>query len=191
MTTIDGAARDVAFDKAMKVAAAQLAQRGRRLTQLIMAFLFLAADIQEADMGMRDAANDGGEDRPHQRELDQVLRVAFDVGAEVEHAAFTRPGWQARDHRRPADALQHPQGDFRHRHQGAGIAGRDDAIGLTVADQVDGLAHAAFTALTQGHRGLVLVSHHAIGVDNAQAAGIDATLAGHHRLQARLIADQN
>ena len=55
--------------------------------------------------------------------------------AEVEHQALTDRGRNEGCDRRPVNARQCFQHQFRHRHQRASVAGRDDAVGL--ADRLE------------------------------------------------------
>ena len=66
---------------------------------------------------------------PITRELHQIVGVAFDIGAEIEHHALAAPGREERRDRRPVDPRQRLQHELGHRHQRAGIAGGDDAVG--------------------------------------------------------------
>ena len=64
-----------------------VAQHRRRLSHLVPLHL-LGADVQQADGRLGQAQHGAREDLAHDRELDQVVGVAFDIGAEVEHHAF-------------------------------------------------------------------------------------------------------
>ncbi len=70
-----------------------------------------------------------------------MLGVRADGRADVEHDGAPAQGRPQRRERRTVDLRHGAQADFRHGHEGAGIAGRDRAIGLAVANRLDRLPH--------------------------------------------------
>ena len=107
----------------------------------------------------------------HHREIDELVGVAFDVGADVEdHAlpAFGRP--QRRD-RRPRNAFDHPELIHRHRHQRAGVAGGDDDFGLAVLHGFDGAPHAGLASAAKRQARLLIHAHIRLGVTHADVLG--------------------
>ena len=118
----------VALDEAVEIDRRALAaQPGRGLAQLVVALELLGADIEQADRGLVEAEQDLGEDAAHDGELGEIVGVAFEVGAEVEHHRLAAHGRQERGERRPVRALEHAHGKHRDGEQRAGVAGRDDA----------------------------------------------------------------
>jgi hypothetical protein len=79
-----------------------------------------------------------GEDGSHRRELDEVLRVRVDVGADVEE--HHRPGGRDQVGRQcgAIDPLDAAEPEDRGRHRRAGGSGADDRIGVAVSDHVGG-----------------------------------------------------
>ena len=170
---IDGAGRDVvALDKAVKTDRRHAAaQPGGGATHRIVSLEVLGADIQQPDRRLRQPQHGAGEDVAHQRELHEVLGVAFDVGAEVEHHALAAPGREQRRDRRPVDARQRLQHEFRDRHQRAGVAGRNDAVGAAVGDRIDRQPHARSPPGAQRQRRLGVARHHLVGMVTVAACG--------------------
>ena len=67
----------------------------------------------------------------HHRELDEVLRIGADRGADVEHDRFAAHRRPERGDGRPLDpGAWSCRQNLRHRHQRAGVAGGDRDIGL-------------------------------------------------------------
>ena len=64
------------------------------------------------------------------------------VAPTVEHDAFAAERRPERGDRRPVDVRRRPQAEPRHRHQRAGIAGRDREIGLALLHRLDRAPHA-------------------------------------------------
>ena len=101
------------------------AQAGARLADGIVSLQILRADIEQADRRLDQPEDRAGEDIAHQRELNEVLVVAFDIGAEIQHHALAAPGRKKRRNCRAVDPRQHLEHEFGDRHQRAGIAGRN------------------------------------------------------------------
>ena len=83
----------------------------------------------------------------HHGEIDQVLGIGADRGAEVEHDRVA-PAASARCAAiagRSIPAMV-SQVEFGHRHQRAGIAGRDRDVGVALLDGVDGEPHRGLPA---------------------------------------------
>ena len=133
----------VAFDKADEVELRQVggAQQFGRLADFLAALHFLDADIEQADGRALQVEQRAGHRRAHHGQRLQMVRVAADRGAEIEHHRVAACGRPDRRQRRAVDALQHAQAESRHRHQRAGIAGGDRDIGLALFDGVDRLPH--------------------------------------------------
>src|SRR5579883_3494 len=79
----------VAFDKAVKAdRRAGIAQPRAGAAHGIIALEILDADIEQSDRRLQQAKHGPREDIAHQSELDEIVGVAFDIGAEIEHDAF-------------------------------------------------------------------------------------------------------
>ena len=104
--------------------------------------------------------------RAHDREIDQVLGIGADRGADIEHDRFAAQGRPQRRDRRPLDAGQRLEIELRHRHQRAGIAGGHRHVGLALLDRIDGEPHRRFpAAIAQRLARLVLHPHRDVGMD--------------------------
>ena len=96
------------------------------------------------------------DDRAHQRELQQMLRRATDVRAEVEHVGRALDAGDRRDDRGPVDAGQRLQDVARRRHQCAGVAGAHAGIGFAALHELDRDAQRrVFLLLQRARRRLV------------------------------------
>ena len=130
------------------------------------AFGFFDADIEEAYgrtiMAEQDARGGGA----HHGQIDEVVGIGADRGADVEHHGFAAQGRPQRRDRRPLDARQRLEIELRHRHQRAGIAARYHDVGVAFLDRVDGEPHRGFPpAIAQGLARLILHPHGDVGVD--------------------------
>ena len=150
---VGGALADaVALDEADDIrAAARFIARSSsgRLANLLAALDLLDADIEQADGRPLQSNSTLAMALPITASADQMCAVAADGGAEVEH---DRLASQRRPERRRAPAGRCPaasQAEPRHRHQRAGIAGRDRDVGLALLDRVDAPA----TSTTSSGRG--------------------------------------
>lgn len=126
------------------------AQQFGGATNLVMALQFLDADIQQADARAMPAKRRMRKIGTHDGKLHEVLRIAFNIGAEVQHHGLALHRRQEGSDCRALDSGQCAQDKFRHRHQSTGIAGRDDGFRLAPGNRVDGQAHAAIAATAQG-----------------------------------------
>ena len=136
----------VAFHVAVKVEVAAvggLAQQFAGLLDDLAALDLFFADVEQPDRRVRLAGHRRNQRAAHHRELQQVVRSAIDVRAQVEHggvaAALVRhDGGDGR----PVDALERLEHIARHRHQRAGVACRHAGLrsGCAVGAGLD-LAH--------------------------------------------------
>ena len=123
-----------------------------------------SADRRAFDVEQR--ARHGG---AHQREVAKLAGGRPDIGADVEDDAFGFNSRPQRGDRGTLDARHRPQNEFRHRHEGAGVAGRHSDGSLALVNGVDGEPHArAFAAAERlarlfGHR------NDGVGVNDARA----------------------
>ena len=99
---VDSATLDVA-DEIDFACAQQLC----RLLHHLVAFDVLLADVEQADARPVLVLNRGDQRRPHDGELQQVLRPAVDVGAEIEDVGAAAHAGQRGDDRGAVDARKH------------------------------------------------------------------------------------
>ena len=97
--------------------------------------------FRSADGRAIEAEDGARHRRAHHREVDQHLGVGADRRADVEHDALAAQRRPDRGDRRPLDAGQRLQAELRHRHQRAGIAGRDGGARLAVPHRLDRAPH--------------------------------------------------
>ena len=135
-------------------AAAQFSGGGAH--RVISLQLFLA-DIQQPDGRLDQPQGRARKDVTHQRELHQIVGVAFDIGTEIEHDALAAPRREEGRDRRPVDAGHRFQHEFGDRHQRAGIAGRNDTVGASLRDRLDREPHARTSRRAQGHGRLCVI----------------------------------
>ena len=153
---VDRALEDViAFDIAEKVQFATFgvgAQQHAGGFHRLIALDVFGADVEQADGRARDALDRRTQHRAHDGELVQVVRLAVDVGAEVEDigraALLVR---HDRADRRAVDAGHGLEHVARDGHQGAGIAGRDAGVGAAILDGLDRHPHRRILLAAQGH----------------------------------------
>ena len=123
----------------------------RRLLYRVVALQVLGADVEQGRPTAPSSPSTlRAKTSPITANWTRLSAVALrDVGAQVEHHACGR-AWSERTRRSPAGRhRQRLEHELRHRHQRAGVAGRDDTIGLTLRDRVDGRAHAGVLAVAQ------------------------------------------
>ena len=112
-------------------------------------------------------------------------------GADIEHDRFPAQRRPQRRDRRPLDARHGPQMKFRHRHQRAGIAGRDRDVGLAFFHRVDGEPHRRFpAAVPQRLARFVVHVDRDIGVTIREAA-FKRRMSGQQRLDDGQVAEQD
>ena len=114
-----------------------------------MPLQFLDTDIEQTNARTMPAKSRMRQIGAHYRELDQVLRVAFDIGTEVKNDCLALHRRQEGSDRRPLDARQGTQHEFSHRHQGAGVPCRDDRVRLTLGNRVNRQPHAGIATAAQ------------------------------------------
>ena len=104
---IDLAAADiVAFDKPLiiEIGKLLLAQDAAGLAHRLKTLCLFDADIEQADRRTLDAEQDARHRRAHHREIDEVLGIGADRGAQIEHDRFAPQRRPERGDRRPLDA---------------------------------------------------------------------------------------
>ncbi len=125
----------VAFDVADEIEPA-FAQHLRRLLHHLVAFDILLADVEQADARPVLVLYRSDQRRPHDRELQQMLRPAIDVGAEIEDVGGAAHAGQRGDDRGAVDARKHLENEARHRHQRPRVTGADTGLRFAVLDEV-------------------------------------------------------
>jgi len=166
-----------------------MAQPGCRVAQLLVALELLRPDVQQPDLGLVEAEQDLGEDAAHDSELGEVLGIAFEVGAEIEHHRLAARRRQERGKRGPVGTFDHAHGKHRDRQQRAGVARRHDGVGAALRDGIDGQPHARLAAPAQCEGRLVLGQHGVLGRHDLERLGQALALVD-QRLQPRRITEQ-
>ena len=116
--------------------------------------------------------------------------VAADRRADVEDDRFAAQRRPQRRDRRPLDRRHRMQAELRHRHQRAGVAGRNHAVGGAGLHRLDRLPHRRDPP--SGAQGLArLVGHldRDAGMKQARSGG-EGRIGGEHRPDRRLVAVQ-
>src|SRR5205823_11376815 len=95
---IDGTCGNVVtFDKSVEMDGRDgVAQARVRAADGVVALHIFRTDVEQPDCRLYQSKNRPREDITHQSELDEVLLVAFDIGAEVQHHAFAAAGGKER-----------------------------------------------------------------------------------------------
>ena len=113
----------------------------------------------DAEHGARHAGAENGE-------IDELVRVGADGGADVQHHAFAAQCRPDRRDRRAVDGGHGAQAEFRHRHQRAGVAGGDAGIRRAGLDRLDRLPHRRLpAAMAQRLARLVVHPHRDLAVE--------------------------
>src|SRR5215472_6114400 len=145
-----------AFDIPDEVKAKLAKQREGVTSEGVALGLFLA-DGEKAEPRVVDVKNVLGVHVAHNGELDQVVRIAVDVGADVEQdAGHAGGGGKDGGQCGTVDSVERAQDHFRRRHGGTGITGGDEAAGAALTDHLQTDSHGAVALGTDGKRGLVL-----------------------------------
>ena len=120
-----------AFDVADKPHRRRLEELVRLARQLVALALFLA-HRQQAHARRLAPERDTRVRRPHDGELDEVLRPALDGCPRVEQHRRMPPGRDDRGERRPVDARQPAERRVRGHHSRAGVTGAEERGRLSV-----------------------------------------------------------
>ena len=111
-----------------------LAQNAAGFTHLFKTLDLLHPDIEQPDRRPFQPVQDARRGRTHDREVDKVLGIGADRGADVEHDQFAAQGRPQRRDGGARDPGQRFELEFRHRHQRAGIARRYGHVGFLLFD---------------------------------------------------------
>ncbi len=135
-----------------------------------MALHLFGTDVQQSDGGALQPENGAGERLAHDGEIDQLLRIGFHIGADIEnHALALARGPQRRD-RRAVDPIQHAQLEHGYRHKRAGVPRRDRDLRLVFLQRLDGPPHAGIAAPPDDLAGLVVHANRLSAVAHLDAA---------------------
>jgi hypothetical protein len=126
----------------------------------------------------------------HHRQRHQMMRIATDGGAEVEHDRISTGGRPYGGERRPVNAGQHAQAKPRHRRQRAGIAGGHRDVGVALLDGIDRQPHRrGLAAAAQCLAGFVVHTDGDIGMNHARYR-LHCRMFRQFRVDHRMIAEQ-
>ncbi len=192
MTSAAPLADAVALDEAdiFELRQVHRAQQLGGLADFLAALDFLDADIEQADGRPFEIEQHARHGAAHHRQRHQMMRVAADGGAEIEHHRIAARGRPDRRERRTVDAGQHAQAEPRHRHQRAGIAGGDRNVGLALLDGVDRQPHRrGLAAAAQRLARLVVHADGDVGMDDARGR-LQRRMFGELRFDQRAVAEQ-
>ncbi len=177
------------FDVADEIDRRALQQTVRVARQLVP-LLFLLANREQAHARTRAAEGDAGVRGPHERELDEVLRAAFDRGARIEEHGGLLPGRNDRGESRTVDGREAPEcGDGGH-HGGAGVAGAEHRVRVAVADRLGGEADRRARLPPQRRRRRLRHLYRVGRIENVNVEGCRAGVTGELARDAGAIADQ-
>src|SRR5262249_16312898 len=141
---IDGTFADIiSLDKAVVVEVWELsfAQDAAGFAHLLQSFYFFDSNVEKPDSRKFNMEWQGGHGTAHGREINEMRLVCTDRSAHIEHYRFTLERRPQCGNRRALDAFYHLEIETGHRHQRAGISGRDCDIGFAFFHRVDGQPH--------------------------------------------------
>ncbi len=133
--------------------------RGKQLVGLAdepVALLRLLADREQTDLRVGEVQDLLGEDRPHVRELEQVLGTRVGVRAGVDQDRRPASRRDRRGDGGPGDLGQAADLEQAGCEHGAGVPRRHDDVGLAVADSPAGCEQRAVALLTRRVCGLLV-----------------------------------
>ena len=152
------AAQDVAaFDVAVEVDVLRRREERVRFERELVALLGLFTDVHQSDARTRDAVNLLHERGGHLRVLQQIACAGVHRRARIEQTRGA-PLAGHREHaaqRGSVDATHASEDEQRRGHRRAGIAGRDDRVGLAALHQTRRDADRRVVASPQSGRGML------------------------------------
>ena len=159
----------VAFDEALEphVEIVGVAKHGGSRLELVGALELLGPDIEQLHARPIELEHDPRIGGAHHRELDEVARIAFGIGAEIEHYdIIVAERRQQRRERRPVDARKGAQRELGHRHHRPGIAAGHHGMSRALLHRVDGSPHGAGLGAADRLARLVRSGDHVGAVDD-------------------------
>ena len=108
-----------------------------RLANPFVALDLFLPNVEETDPGVRGVVDRAHQGRPHDRELEEVLRGRVHVRAEVEHMGVPPPRGQGGDNRGPVNARQGLQHESRDGEQGPRVPRAHACIGFTARHEIE------------------------------------------------------
>ena len=121
-------------------------------------------NVEQADAGLLVALEHRVQRRTHDGKLQQVLRSAVHVGAQVQHGGRAAPDiGHLAGNGRPVDAVERLEYIAGNRHQRARVACRHGRLGGAVLDLLYGHAHGRVFLAPQCHFHGVVHGHHLAG----------------------------
>ncbi len=151
-----------------------LGQEPVRLERELVALLRLLPDREQADVRLRPVEDLLGEDRAHVRELEQVLGAGIGVRPRVDQHRGTPPGGDDDRDPRPQDAGDPAEDDQAGSEHRAGVARRDNGIGVTLGDRAAGEDERALRLAANGLRGLLVHRDRLGRLDEVEPVGLQA-----------------
>ena len=135
---------------------------------------------------------EGGDERgAHHRELQHVLRLAVDVGADVEHGRHAaEPVGHLRGDRGPVHALEHLEHEPGNRHERPGVARAHAGIGPAFLHRLDGEAHGGLALAAQGGGGGFIHRHRLLRIEHVEPPVLHRAMAGERGPNLGLAPDQ-
>src|SRR5262249_1643518 len=146
-----------------------------RLERELVALARLLADREEAHLRVGDSEDLLGEDRSHVAELEQVLGSRVGIRTRVEHDAEPAPGRHDDRDRGPIDAGQATELEQARGEHGAGVACRDDSVGIAGADCPASGDERAVRLPTYRLARLLVHLDHVWRLDELEAARVEAS----------------
>ena len=123
----------LAFDIADKVDGELLEQRSRFAGEFV-ALMFLLADRQDTDAGIFPVTDDTGVGRAHDGEVGQHFRCTVHVRTNIDQdGQGSLQGGEDLCDSRSMDTGEDAHDNLRYGHCGAGVPGRNQSLGMTVA----------------------------------------------------------
>ena len=166
------------------------AQLGGRTLHAFRALDFFRSDIEQAHTRRGPFGHDPGIGSAHDRELHQIARIAFGIGAQIEHdhIIFAQRRQQCGESG-PVNSRHRSQRQFGHGHQRTGVAGADRSPRIAHLHGIDREPHRGGPGAAQRLSRLLLARHDIVSVqDFGRAAHVG--VAFKRALDSRFVAYQ-
>ena len=158
----------VALDIADEIQIKLLAKLERRERKLV-ALGFFRADAQNADARSFASKNLARINTSHHRELREMKRLALDVRTGVQQDKFISLARDDRSDAAAVHAVNPPDFEGCRRENAAGVAERNQRVGLAVADQLGGTGDGGILFFAERDNRFVVHRHHFAGVNHFDA----------------------